>query len=167
MKTQRQTQLGARALPLSQDRRGAVAVEFAVIAPVLLTIVLGLLELTRAYDTANLLEMAAREGARLASMDREGLLDEGESSTDKVINDVKNFLASNGLEPGDIDVEIVDHDNPPDPFDLDDPNNDLKLFDVHVSIDFSSVSLTPVPSGGDYPISASLTFRNGHAVISQ
>ena len=151
----------------SDSRRGAVAVEFAIVAPVLLTVVLGLLELTRAYDTANLLEMAAREGARLASMDREGLVEEGESSNDKVINDMRNFLASNGLDPDDIDVEIIDHENPPDPFDLDDPNNDLRLFDVNVSIDFSSVSLTSVPSGGDYPISASLTFRNGHAVISQ
>lgn len=151
----------------SDSRRGAVAVEFAIVAPVLLTVVLGLLELTRAYDTANLLEMAAREGARLASMDREGLVEEGESSNDKVINDMRNFLASNGLDPDDIDVEIIDHENPPDPFDLDDPNNDLRLFDVNVSIDFSSVSFTSVPSGGDYPISASLTFRNGHAVISQ
>ena len=60
-----------------QQRRGVVAVEFAFMAPMLLAIVLGLIELTRVYDAQYLLQTAAREGARFASMDRDGMLGDG------------------------------------------------------------------------------------------
>ena len=79
------------------ERRGVVAVEFAIVAPILVAIVFGLIELGRAFEMQNLLEVAAREGARFASMDRDGLLDPGESATDKLIEDVKTFLDSNGI----------------------------------------------------------------------
>ena len=45
------------------QRRGAVAVEFAVIAPVFLAIALGIIEVGRVVEAQNLLETAAREGA--------------------------------------------------------------------------------------------------------
>ena len=48
-----------------ENSRGAVAVEFAVMAPMLLSIVVGLMEVNRAYDAQNLMQTAAREGARL------------------------------------------------------------------------------------------------------
>lgn len=44
--------------------RGAAAVEFALILPVLLLMVLGMLEFSRAYNTQISLSGAAREGAR-------------------------------------------------------------------------------------------------------
>jgi len=47
------------------DRRGAAAVEFAVVAPILVTIMMGLIQSGRGYEAKNLLEGAAREGARL------------------------------------------------------------------------------------------------------
>ena len=37
----------------TESRRGVVAVEFAVIAPILVTILLGMLEMNRAFDTQN------------------------------------------------------------------------------------------------------------------
>lgn len=151
----------------AHDRRGAVAVEFAVVAPVLLAITLGMIELTKVFDAQNLLETAAREGARFAAMDKEGLLQPGESSNSKVVSDIKSFLESNGIDGDDVTVEIKDHDNPASDFDLDDPANELKLFEVQVSVDYSSVSFTPVESGSDYPLSASLVFRNGHATFTE
>ena len=51
--------------------------EFAFVAPFLIGTALGIVELTRAYDAQNLIETAAREGARFASMDREGMLARG------------------------------------------------------------------------------------------
>ena len=150
-----------------QERRGAVAVEFAFIAPVLLAIVLGMIELTRVYDAQYLLQTAAREGARFAAMDREGMLDTGENSNTKITDDVKNFLASAGVPHDNIQVAILDHDDPTQTFDLDDPDNDLRLFDLHITVPFSSVSYTPVSSANDYNLTGGITFRNGRATLSQ
>jgi len=149
------------------SRCGVVAVEFAFIAPILLSIVLGIVQLTRIFDTQNLLESAAREGARFASMDRNGILKEGETANEKMTSDVKNFLASAGLPPDSIEVSIVDHDNPEATFDLDDRANDLKLFDIEISVPYSDVSFTPVSESDDYSMSASITFRNGRSTLSQ
>ena len=148
------------------ERRGAVAVEFAIMAPILLAIMMGLIELGRAFEMQNLLEVAAREGARFASMDRDGMLDPNESATDKLVDDVKNFLASNGIDQEDITVEVKDYENPDQDFDLDDPANDLKLFEVRITVNWSDMSLTPVGSVDDYPLVAKVVFRNGRATIS-
>ncbi len=147
-------------------RKGAVAVEFAIVAPILLALVLGMIELGRAFEMQNLLEVAAREGARFASMDREGMLAPDESANDKLVQDVKNFLASNGIPHDKINVAVKDHENPEQDFDLDDPENDLKLFEVRITVDWSSMSLTPVSAGNDHPLAAKVVFRNGRATIS-
>ena len=149
-----------------EQRSGVVAVEFAVVAPVLLAVVFGLIQLGRAFETQNLLEVAAREGARFASMDRDGMLDPNESASDKLVSDVKNFLASNGIDKDDVTVEIKDFENPDQDFDIDDPANDLKLFEVKVSVDWSNVSATPVSPGSDHAMTANVVFRNGRATIS-
>jgi TadE-like protein len=150
----------------ASDRTGAVAVEFAIVAPILVAIVLGMIELGRAFEMQNLLEVAAREGARFASMDRDGMLDPGESANDKLIEDVKNFLASNGVPRDDINVTVKDFEDPNQDFDLDDPDNDLRLFEVKIEVDWSSMSVTPVEAGSDHPLSAKVVFRNGRATIS-
>jgi hypothetical protein len=151
----------------ARTRRGAVAVEFAVVAPILVAVLFGLIGLGRAFEMQNLLEVAAREGARFASMDRDGMLDPGESANDKLIEDVKTFLATNGVPRDDITVEVKDYEDPESDFDLDDPNNDLKLFEVRISVDWSNVSLTPVAAGDDHALVASVVFRNGRATISE
>ncbi|OHB76828.1 MAG: hypothetical protein A2W31_04500 [Planctomycetes bacterium RBG_16_64_10] len=133
----------------------------------LLSILFGMVELTRMFEVQNLLNTAAREGARLAGMDREGLLQEGQSASDKLTSDIKSFLASNGIPRDSITVAIKDHENPDEDFDLDDPANDLKLFDVHVSVDLSEVSYMPVAPQEDFPLTGSITFRNGFATIAQ
>jgi hypothetical protein len=150
----------------TQNRKGAVAVEFAIVAPILVAIVFGMIELGRAFEMQNLLEVAAREGARFASMDRDGMLEPDESANDKLIEDVKNFLASNGVPKDDIEVTVKDFENPTADFDLDDPNNDLRLFEVAISVDWSSLSLTAVSPGDDHPLTGRVVFRNGRATIS-
>ena len=147
-------------------RQGAVAVEFAVVAPVLMAIVGGMIELNRVFDAQNLLESAAREGARLACMDREGMLSDGQSANDKLVSDVQNFLESNGIPAENVGVSVTHADNPEADFNLDDPANDLALFEVSVTIDYSTVSYAPVPAESDYPLAASVVFRNGIVTIS-
>ncbi|TWU31735.1 TadE-like protein [Novipirellula artificiosorum] len=49
------------------DRRAVAAVEFAVIAPVLMLIVLGAIDVGQSINVAQILDNASREGARFAS----------------------------------------------------------------------------------------------------
>ena len=147
-------------------RRAAVAVEFAFVAPVLIAIALSIIEVSRAYNAQNILETAAREGARFASMDREGLLRNGQTTNSKMINDVTNFLASSGIDRNVIEVTVTDAETGS-PFDLDDTDNDLRLFEVGISVPYSSVSYLPVTPGRDFTMRASIIFRNGRATLSQ
>lgn len=50
------------------SERGAVAVEFAILAPVLIMILFGIMEFGRAYNAQISLSNAAREGVRVMSM---------------------------------------------------------------------------------------------------
>jgi Flp pilus assembly protein TadG len=50
------------------DERGAAAVEFALVASVLLLIVFGILEFGKLYSRFEALQSAAREGARVAAV---------------------------------------------------------------------------------------------------
>jgi Flp pilus assembly protein TadG len=155
-----------RGVAAGGDRRGAAAVEFAVVAPILVTIMMGLIQSGRGYEAKNLLEGAAREGARFACMDRSKFASNGQSTNAKVANDVKNFLSTNGISKSDVTVSIKDADHPTADFNLDDPNNDLKLFQVNVSVKYSAVSFTTVSASKDYTLTASVVFRNARATIS-
>ncbi|TWT88171.1 TadE-like protein [Pseudobythopirellula maris] len=158
--------LAKRSRRQPDDRRGAVAVEFAVIAPVLVTIMLGMIELNRVFDAQNLLTSAVREGARMASMDRERISQQGQTMNDLVTSTVKTFLGANGFAPDDVDVSIHFPDDPATDFDLDDPANELELFEVSVKVDYSDVSFMPVDSGADAPMTGAIVFRNGRALLS-
>lgn len=52
----------------TRDDRGAVAVEFGILLPVLLLILLGIIDFGRAYNAKISLTQAAREGARLEAL---------------------------------------------------------------------------------------------------
>ncbi|WP_347108277.1 TadE family protein [Paenarthrobacter sp. S56] len=51
-----------------ESERGAVAVEFALLAPVLVLLVLGIMEFGRAYNAQVSLSNAAREGVRVMAI---------------------------------------------------------------------------------------------------
>lgn len=84
----------------SGRRRGAAAVEMAVVLPVFITVILGLIEVGRGIMVAQLMANAARESARAAVVD---------GSTNNSVSDVaKNFLASAAkVSPGDVTVTIT------------------------------------------------------------
>jgi Flp pilus assembly protein TadG len=50
------------------SERGAVAVEFAILAPVLIMILMGIMEFSRAYNAQASLSAAAREGVRVMAI---------------------------------------------------------------------------------------------------
>lgn len=155
-----------RSLRRSALRRAAVAVEFAFVAPVLVAIAISIIEVSRAYEAQNIFETAAREGARFASMDRDGMLLGGQTTNAKMIEDVKNFLASSGFDRSAINVTVTDAETGS-PFDLEDLSNDLKLFKVEITVPYSSVSYLPVSASNDFLMTASIVFRNGRATLSQ
>lgn len=53
---------------MNKDERGASAVEFALLAPILFMLVFGIIQLGMAYHRQQGLEAASREGARTASI---------------------------------------------------------------------------------------------------
>lgn len=147
----------------ARSRRGAVAIEFAVLAPVLLVILFGLAEASRLLNVQNQLTGAAREGARMAALDRNALFGEGESANDKIINDVTNFLDASGVCVDELGVDIVHADDPDVPFDLDDTDNDQELFTLRVELPYTAINPLAPPGMVDAVLAAEVTFRNARA----
>jgi Flp pilus assembly protein TadG len=145
-------------------RRGSAVVEFAMVAPVFLIIVVGVSETSRMFEMQNQLASAAREGARMAVMDRAGI---SGSTNQKLAADVQNFLTATGIDPADVNVQIVSHEDPSQTFNLDDPANNLKLFEVRVTVPFGS-GQSHVPPGVDsINLTGKVVFRNGKLPAAQ
>jgi len=93
-------------------RRGASVVEMAVVLPVFMMIVMGIIEFGRGMMVGQLVTNSARHGARLAAVD-------GSTNTE-VENAVEQFLIDSvGVSPGDavITVEVEPGTGNPDPLD--------------------------------------------------
>ena len=124
-------------------RRGAAMVEMALVLPLFLMLVLGIIEFGRAMMVANLVTNAAREGARMAVLD-------GSTNTD-VNNAVVTFLQSaigQGISTADISVTITVTAAAGNP----NPANNIAnassrdLITIKVQLPFNKVALIP----GDY-----------------
>ena len=61
-------------------------------------------------------------------------------------------------------VDPADHETP---FDLDDPDNNLELFELRIELPASSVSSLAGNVCDDFNLSARVVFRNGRAMIVQ
>jgi Flp pilus assembly protein TadG len=77
-----------------QDRRAAVAVEAAIVLPVLLIMMLGIWEVGRIIQVQQMLVNAAREGARLAAG---GYVNSTPVTNTMVEQTVRDYLRSAGL----------------------------------------------------------------------
>ncbi len=150
-----------------QRPQGVASVEFAIVAPLLLVVLMGVTEVSTLFDAQNELAVAAREGARLASMDRKGMLYRNESTNAKIEADIKNFLTSNGLKGEQARVYFVDAADHVSVFDLDDPDNDLRLFELRIEMPYSAVSGLSNSSRKHMIMSAKVIFRNARAVAAR
>jgi Flp pilus assembly protein TadG len=79
-------------------RRGIAAVEFAVLAPFLATLMLGMFELTRGIMVKQLLNDAARKACRTGIQPQKANSD--------VIAEVNNILSDNGVPAADATITI-------------------------------------------------------------
>ena len=78
---------------LTRDSKGTVAIEFALVFPVLLLLLFSVIELGSAWYNRQLLVNASREGARLAA------LSSGMEDSD-VVSEVQNILSQSGFPGG-------------------------------------------------------------------
>jgi TadE-like protein len=82
-----------RALDRLRNRRGQSLVEFAVVTPLLLLLIVGLMEFGRAWNISQVVTNAAREGARKAAvLDSRGVELTPAEATDSVNSIVARVL---------------------------------------------------------------------------
>ena len=68
----------------ANSRRGIAALEAAVVTPMLLMLVLGTIEMGSALRASTLMQSSVREAGRLASMDWNHVLEEGDTPNAKL-----------------------------------------------------------------------------------
>jgi Flp pilus assembly protein TadG len=86
------------------QRGGTACVEFAAVLPILLTFVLGVMEIGRYIDVYMMINAAAREGARQAST--------GQMTNAQVITAVTGCVQAAGLPTSQLTVTVNDLTNP-------------------------------------------------------
>lgn len=154
--------------PQSEDRQGTATVEFALVTPLFLTIVLGIGEMSCALSASQNLSTAVREGGRLAASNMSEQIPQGSTANAKVIQDIKNMLAASGIDSTTVNVTITyaDGADAGKTFDLQDPNNYLKYFKITAKIDYSQVSMGLVHIMKGQSLSSSVVFRLGYSALS-
>jgi hypothetical protein len=125
-----------------RDRRGAAAVEFAIVAPIFFLLVLGMIEIGRGVMVQQIITNASREGARIAVLPG--------TTAAEVTTRVDEILKSSGID-GET-IQILDSSgNPVDPQNI----GYSEVVKVVVTIPFSSV--TWLPGGDKYLAGKNLT----------
>jgi len=119
-----------RVLPLHRrKRRGAAAVEFAIVAPLFFLLVFGMIEYGRMVMVQQVITNASREGARRAVLDG--------ATTTEVRTKVNNYLESAGIAQNDEYITVSP--DPPTSAGYREPVS------VSVTVPFSEVSWIPAP----------------------
>lgn len=158
-----------RRIPQHVDtrREGVAAVEFAIVLPLFLTLVLGILEIGRSLETSTTMYSALREAGRLATLDYSGSLPPNTTVNQKVIQDIRNFLTASGLPGDDFDVSIVHAEGASEgaTFDLMDPDNELQYFKITADIEYSEISIFPFKFMAGQTLRSSLVFRMGQVKL--
>ncbi len=129
-----------RSVQVKYGRRGTAVVEFAVMAPLLVTAMLGMIEVGYAFMVKQTVTLAAREGARAAALpggemtDAQAAVDASMAAADLTGYTTTSNVA--GLGPTDVEVW------------------------VQVSIPFDRVSFSgSLLGGGSFSISSKTTMR--------
>lgn len=151
---------------LRESRKGAVTVELAFITPMFIALLIGIWQATAIHHVRNQFLIATREGARMATLDREEIKQGEETANEAVARHIREFLTANEMPGDQVTVMIVDPYDNDIVFDLDDPTNDMKMFRVIVYC--SCLDLLPIPPvglGENFVIGANVVFRNGRAEV--
>ena len=132
----------------TNNRRGAALTEFAIVAPFLMLMLMGMIEFGRAMMIQQAITNAAREAAREATLP---------SATEDSVEAVASQFVSH-IATGEMDVDIS--------FDTNDPNPDISdaepgdLITVEVSLPLSAVSKFGATwFGSDFTLLSSASMR--------
>ncbi|TWT52090.1 TadE-like protein [Thalassoglobus neptunius] len=145
------------------NRRAVATVEFAIVAPIFMSIALGVMEMGRALDVSTNLTSAVREAGRFAAMHRNGIVPPGTTTNQKVIQDIRNVLKANGVN-GDAATITITHAEGPNQgqtFDLDSSANYMQYFNINISIAYQEVSGFPLKFMHGQSLRSSIIFRLG------
>ncbi len=85
----------------ANDDRGQALVEFALVAPLLLLLLLGIVDFARAWSAYEVITYQARQGARMAVVD-----DPGVTEAD-VLQAIRDGLGNASLKPDDATIAIT------------------------------------------------------------
>ncbi len=149
----------------SRSRRGAAVVEFAVIAPVFVVMIMGTIGTLKTIHAKTLMIQALREGGRLGAMDWTGVLPKGTTANDKVVADVKTFLTAAGMDAGQVEVTVTYADGPAagSPFTLGAPGSYLQLFRLQAHLPHSSTNYFCSSLSEQSGLTSSVVFRAGRS----
>jgi Flp pilus assembly protein TadG len=84
------------------NERGASAVEFAILLPVLMLILFGIIEFGMVMYSREILTNASREGARAGIVQQTPKLTQGQ-----IEGVVTNYLTNTGIDPANVTVSIA------------------------------------------------------------
>ncbi len=122
-----------RGVSRSSERRGAVIVEFAIVLPVLLLMILGAIEFGRAMMVANLLTSAARDGVRHGTL--------AIATNSDITGAVQQHLEAMSVSTDHADIEITVNGVPGDVSEAETGDS----IGVQVTVGYSHVSWLPTP----------------------
>jgi Flp pilus assembly protein TadG len=151
-------------------RDGAAAVEFALVAPLMIALVMGSIQTGYNFDSTTKVYSSIRQSGRLATLDNAtDYVPDGQTLNSKVISDIKNSLTAEGL-PGSAATVTITHAegaSAGSAFDLSSANNDLKYFKIEATVPYSAVN-----TGGFLPntltqLRGSVVFRKGGSTLIQ
>jgi len=91
---------------LHVEQRAAAMVEFAIVAPVLLLFVFGIVEYGRFFFLYNNLTNAAREGARLAAVTPMSTTSERTAAATLIVSTVRARIADSGAQSADVQFVV-------------------------------------------------------------
>ena len=92
--------------------KGQGLVELGIVIPMLIVIVIGLLDLGRAYFSVIIINNAAREGARYLSSHRSDLGNGFAGTIAAAQREAQGTIVT--INPGDVDADCTDNDSPSD-----------------------------------------------------
>src|SRR4051812_26425114 len=127
-------------------RRGAVAVECALILPFLMMVILGIIECGQVMTSQEMITNATREGARLASLGGSTIGTDSSTGVNEVKYVVRSYLAAGGISASAATISVTDLDKSVSDLPLSDAGDRIQ---VAVTIPFNRIAWsTPWFFGG-------------------
>jgi Flp pilus assembly protein TadG len=129
------------------NRKGQSLVEFALVLPLVLLLVVGMLEFARAWNLHQVMTDAVREGARRAVLANDPVCPGSSASMDSVKAPMWRYVAQSGYNPTYATMTVS-------------PSADFKCSGKNITVRLSLPYKIWVLGSSSFTMSSSLTARN-------